>query len=542
VRWKELQNIINRPWTKYYEGIGSIDIPEVSLYQMFQQSVAQYHGKTAIIYDEEETTYTQLKEQVDLLAGAWKELGFKKGERIGLMLANHPDYVICYYAAQALGVTVVQINPMYTPRELLQIVNDSMISYIVGDPIARKTIEEVHGIYPFKYLIGSQIESWGLNEFKSLDELILFSSPLEETVQLDVHKDVAVIQYTGGTTGKMKGAMLTHYNLVANVFQSHAMYGDMMVKGEETVLVATPLYHVYAMTSGMNLGIYIGARILLIRKFDVKDVLGKFKKYQPTFFPGVPQMYIAFLHHPNVKEFGLDSLKTCTSGSAPLPVEVLRRFEELTGVSIGEGYGLSEASPTTHRNPPFAARKVGSIGIPMPGTDCRIIDDLGNVLGTKSVGELLIRGPQVMRGYWGNEEETAQSLQNGWLHTGDLAMMDDDGYFYIVGRKKEMILVGGFNIYPQEVEGVLYEYPDIKEVAVVGIPHEKQGEIVKAFVVPKEGRQIDLDELKGYCYSKLTPYKVPKAFEIRESLPRNTVGKLLKRILVKEELEKETKN
>lgn len=539
MRWKRLQNVENRPWTKYYKENERIEIPEMSLYQLLEQSVAAYGDKTAIIYDDENTSYRQLKEQVDLLAGAWKQLGFQKGERIGLMLANHPDYVICYYAAQALGLTVVQINPMYTPRELLQIVNDSTVSYIVGDPVARKTIEDVHEIYGFKYLIGSQIESWGSNKFKSLDELILFSSPLEECAKLDVHEDIAVIQYTGGTTGKMKGAMLTHYNLVSNVVQSHAMYGDIMVKGEETVLAATPLYHVYAMTSGMNLGIYIGARLLLIRKFDVTDVLEKIKKYQPTFFPGVPQMYIAFLHHPKVKEYGLDSFKTCTSGSAPLPVEVLKRFEELTGASIGEGFGLSEASPTTHRNPPFAARKVGSIGIPMPDTDCQIIDDHGNKLGTKSVGELLIKGPQVMKGYWGNEEETKASLQNGWLHTGDLAMMDDDGYFYIVGRKKEMIIVGGFNIYPQEIEGVLYEYPDIQEAAVAGIPHEKHGEIVKAFVVPKKGSQIDLDELKGYCYSKLTPYKVPKSFEIRESLPRNTVGKLLKRLLVKEELEKE---
>jgi len=534
-----LQNLKDRPWFKYYKGNTDIEIPEISLYSILEQSVVAYGDKVAIIFEDEKITYKQLKEQVDLLAGAWKELGFKKGERLGLMLGNHPDYVICYYAAQALGITVVQINPMYTPRELLQIVNDAKVSSIVGDAVAKKTIKEVSDLYPFKYLIGSQDDSWGETESKNLDELILFSSPLVEPEQIDVHEDVAVIQYTGGTSGKMKGAMLSHYNLVANVVQSFSMYGEKMVKGEETVLTATPLYHVYAMTSAMNLGIYIGAEILLFRKFDVDDVLKKIQKYRPTFFPGVPKMYISFVNHPDIKKYNLNCLKTCSSGSAPLPIEVIKRFEELTGATIGEGFGLSEASPSTHRNPPFGIRKVGSIGIPMPLTDCRIIDDNGNELGPKCVGELLLNGPQIMKGYWGNQEETASALQNGWLYTGDLAMMDDDGYFYIVGRKKEMIIVGGFNIYPQEIEGVLYEYPDIQEAAVVGIPHEEHGELVKAYVVPKAGTEIDLDELRGYCYSKLTPYKVPKVFEIREKLPRNTVGKLLKRLLVKEELEKE---
>ncbi|MBY0096693.1 long-chain-fatty-acid--CoA ligase [Mesobacillus maritimus] len=537
-----MQNLENRPWYKHYIQNADIEIPEISLYSMLTETVKTYGDKTAIIFEDERITYQQLKEQVDLLAGAWMELGLKKGERIGLMLANHPDYVISYYAAQALGITVVQINPMYTPRELLQIVNDSNVSSIVGDPLSMKTIQEVNNVYKFKYLIGSQIGNWGEEDFKNLDNLIPFSTPIEAPAEVDIHDDIAVIQYTGGTSGKMKGAMLTHQNLVANVVQSYSMYGENMVKGQETVLTATPLYHVYAMTSAMNLGIFIGAEILLFRKFDVTDVLEKIKKYQPTFFPGVPRMYISFVNHPDIEKYDLNCLKTCSSGSAPLPIEVIKRFEKLTGATIGEGFGLSEASPSTHRNPPFGIRKVGSIGIPMPLTDCRIVDDAGNELGTKSVGELLLKGPQIMKGYWGNPEETAKTLQDGWLHTGDLAMMDDDGYFYIVGRKKEMIIVGGFNIYPQEIEGVLYEYPDIQEAAVVGIPHEEHGELVKAYVVPKDGVQIDLEELKGYCYTKLTPYKVPKVIEIREKLPRNTVGKLLKRLLVKEELEKGEKN
>lgn len=537
-----MQNLNNRLWSKYHEQNASIEIPVISLYQMLEQSVQKYANKTAIIFEDEKTTYQELKDQTDRLAGAFQEMGFQKGERIGLMLANHPDYIISYYAAQALGLTVVQINPMYTPRELLQIVNDAQVSYIVGDPVSRKTIFEVNELYPFRHIIGSQFEDLYSDAFKTLDELIPFSAPIDAPAEIDPHENVAVIQYTGGTTGKTKGAMLTHHNLVANVVQSLMMYGDKMIPGEETILAPTPLYHVYAMTSAMNLGIYIGAEILLFRKFKINDVLEKIKTYQPTFFPGVPKMYISFVNHPGIEEYGLNCLKTCSSGSAPLPVEILKRFEELTGAAIAEGFGLSEASPSTHRNPPFGIRKIGSIGIPFPETDCRIVDDENNELGPYSVGELLIKGPQIMKGYWNNREETNIALQDGWLHTGDLAMMDEDGYFYIVGRKKEMIIVGGFNIYPQEVEGVLYEHPDIQEAAIVGIPHKDHGETVKAYVVPKTGREVDLDELKGYCYSKLTPYKVPKVFEVREALPRNTVGKLLKRLLVKEELEKGEQN
>jgi long-chain acyl-CoA synthetase len=295
------------------------------------------------------------------------------------------------------------------------------------------------------------------------------------------------------------------------------------------------LYHVYAMTSAMNLGIYMGANILLIERFYVEKVMKLIKEYQPTVFPGVPQMYISFVHFPNAEEYGINCFKVCSSGSAPLPIEVLRRFESISGTKILEGFGMSETSPTTHRTPINGEVKVGSIGIPVPNTDCRIIDQEQNKLGVNSVGELLIKGPQVMKGYWNNESTTKHVLQNGWLYTGDLAMMDEDGYFYIVGRKKEMIIMGGFNIYPREIESVLYQHPDVKESAVVGISDPEKGEITKAYLVPKDGRSIDLEELKGYCYKNLTPYKVPKRFEVMEQLPKNTVGKLLKRKLIDRE-------
>lgn len=536
------EDLMNRPWYKNYPYKEDVQIPEESLYILLDKTVRLYGDQPAVIFEDKIVTYIELKDQVDRLASAWKELGYQKGERIGLMLSNHPDYIISYYAALSLGLIIVQVNPMYTPRELLQILYDSKLTYLVTDPPALETVRKVYDNYRFRHIMLSQmtVDHQEDDIFQNLDELKGHSKTFEKPVSISVHDDVAIIQYTGGTTGKMKGAMLTHYNLMANVIQSYAAYKGKLQLGQEVVLAATPLYHVYAMTSAMNFGIFIGGTILLIRKFDIDYVLESIKKYRPTFFPGVPKMYNAFINHPQVESYGLDCIKVCSSGSAPLPVDVIKRFEYLTNAVISEGYGLSETSPTTHRNPTNGTRKVGSIGIPVPFTDCLIVDDYGQELPPMAIGELLIRGPQVMKGYWGNKDETNKALQNDWLYTGDLAMMDQDGYFFIVGRKKEMIIVGGFNIYPQEVEGVLYEHPNIKEVAVAGIPNEVEGEIVKAYIVPKDGCQVDLEEVRGYCYQKLTRYKVPKEFEIRDSLPRNTVGKLLKRILIQEEKEKDS--
>ncbi|MFB6465590.1 long-chain fatty acid--CoA ligase [Cytobacillus sp. Hz8] len=528
-----MQKVSKRPWHQWYQKNEILKLPEVSLYSFLEKTVELYPTRTAIIFEDEVLTYHELKEKVDRLAGRWKCMNFQKGERIGLMMVNHPFYIICYYAAQALGMTVVQINPLYTQRELLQILTDSTAHYLVYDESAEKNVKEAEVIYPLKASMSIHGDDF------SISTMLQSGQAIDAYELIEPREDIAVIQYTGGTTGKMKGAVLTHYNLTSNVIQSYSMYGKLLVLGQEIILAATPLYHVYAMTSAMNLGIYIGATILLVKKFEVADVLEKIKLFRPTFFPGVPKMYHALLHYPGIENHDLTCFKMCSSGSAPLPVEVLKRFEELTGIAISEGFGLSEASPSTHRNPPYGKQKVGSIGIPMPGTDCMVVDESNRPLKEKFVGELLIKGPQIMKGYWNNPTETERALKNGWLYTGDLAIMDEEGYFYIVGRKKEMIIVNGFNIYPQEVEGILYEHPDVKEVAVVGIPDEISGEMVKAYVVPKEHVQIDLDEIKGYCYSKLTPYKVPKIFEVRNELPRNTVGKLLKRTLIKEELRKQ---
>jgi len=528
-----------KKWMQFYPKDVNPNINKsefVSIYQLLKKSEVKYGSRIAIVSDDEEKiTYTELKEKVDFLASAWEHEGLNKGERIGLMLPNTPYYIIAYYAAMKLGLIVVQINPNYTMRELLEIIKDSEISYLVVDD---RNAENGKQVKEMNLLRKLYVTESVLEQKKTILGLIHQAKSPTPEAAINIEQDVAVIQYTGGTTGGLKGAMLTHVNLIANVLQSFEVYGKEMKFGKETVLTMTPLYHVYAMTSGMNLGIYIAATNVLVKDYHVNHALEKVKKYHPTYFPGVPRMYNDFVNHPDVKAYNLNCLKFCSSGSAPIPVELIKKFEKLTGATIAEGFGLSESSPSTHRNPPFGKRKVGSIGLPLPSTDCKIVDDNGCELPADEIGELIIKGPQVMKGYWKKEKETNDSLKNGWLYTGDLARQDEEGYFYIVGRKKELIITNGFNVYPQEIESVLFAHPDIKESAVVGIKDEKRGELTKAFIVVHSGVTIDEDELKGYCYKNLTPYKVPKQFEVIADLPRNNVGKVLKKKLKDMEIKK----
>lgn len=509
----------------------AIEVPDENLYAILVNTTAKYGSRTAIIYEDTALNYKDLLNKVDQLANEWSELGIQKGERLGIMLENHPMYIISYYAALKLGLIIVQINPMYTVRELNEIIQDARVGQLVTKLEYKSKIDEVFKSESLPKIFYIDLDHTYENNY-SIPNILNSFRERKKPCDISAKQDIAVLQYTGGTTGNKKGAMLTHYNLLANIIQSKVMNGSKIQEGKETFLTAIPLYHVYAMTVGMNLPIYVGATILLVDKFEVKSVLQMIEKYKPTYFPGVPKMYNAFVHYPKIQDFDLTSLKVCTSGSAPLPIEIIKQFEKMTSAEIGEGYGLTEASPSTHRNPPLGTRKVGSIGIPMPDTDCKIVDDNDCELPPYSVGELVIKGPQIMLGYWNNEEETQLALRDGWLYTGDLASMDDEGYFYIVGRKKEMIIVGGFNIYPQEIEEVLYEHPCIQEAAVIGIPNPTGDEIVKAFIVAKDGEEIDVEEIRNYCYSQLTRYKVPKEIEIIEALPRNTVGKILKRLLV----------
>ena len=366
--------------------------------------------------------------------------------------------------------------------------------------------------------------------------LILEISQLYAKREIDPDEDIAVFQYTGGTTGLAKAAMLTHKNLVANVLQLNAWVPN-LEKGKEVVMCVLPFFHVYGMTVGMNIGIYLGATLILEPKFEVERVVKLIKKYKVTLFPGVPTIYVAINKYASEKKVNLSSVKFCLSGGAPLPVEVAEEFERITGGKVREGYGLSESSPVTHANLAYGEPRKGSIGLPLPDTLAKIIDvNTGEEVPIGETGELCIKGPQVMKGYWNRPEETEMALdKDGWLHTGDIAKMDEDGYFYIVDRKKDMIIAGGYNIYPREVEEVLYQHPKVQEAAVIGVPDEYRGETVKAFIVLKEGCEASAEEIIEFCKKHLATYKVPKLIEFVDDLPKSAVGKVLRRILKERE-------
>lgn len=367
----------------------------------------------------------------------------------------------------------------------------------------------------------------------SLREVIKKETGKPPKVVIDPEEDVACFQYTGGTTGLPKAAMLTHFNLVANALQSKEIARAVLQEGKERVLSAIPFFHSYGLTTTLNLSLFDGATMICIPRFDIKEILGAIQKHKPTAFPGVPTMYVALNNYPEIHKYDLSSIRSLNSGAAPMPVEVMRQFEGRTGGVIVEGYGLSEASPVVTSNPLGGLRKPGSVGIPLPDTICKIMDlDTGTKeLGPEEVGELVVKGPQVMKGYWNRPEETAQVLRDGWLYTGDVAKMDQDGYFYIVERKKDLIISGGFNVYPREVEEVLYEHPKVAQAAVIGIPDEYAGERVKAVVVVKEGQNLTAEEIVDFCRERLTGYKVPRVVEFKEELPTTMTGKVLRRAL-----------
>ncbi|WP_027415354.1 long-chain-fatty-acid--CoA ligase [Aneurinibacillus terranovensis] len=529
-----------RPWHAFYpEGVPKdIEVPTVSLYSFLERSAKDYPNRIAVIDGERTMTYRQLKECTEYAAAHLYELGFHKGDRTALILPNSVEYVIAYYAVQRLGGVVVQINPMYQKSELAFILQDSQARWLIGQYEVREKINQIaYSQALIKIYTGKPEEEKDAWDFS---ELLVPTGTDLPAISIDPKEDVAVLQYTGGTTGRSKGAMLTHYNLVANIYQIYTTFGSTFKRPGERMLSISPFFHVYGMNNCMNTSVFGAATIICMRRFEVNQAIELIQKHRPTFFPGVPTMYMALLHHPKAPEAGLESIKVCNSGSAPMPVELMREFEEKTGATIMEGYGLSEASPVTHRNPIRGQRKPGTIGIPVPGTDSKIVDlETGMYeLAPGEAGELIVRGPQVMKGYWDRPEETAIALRDGWLYTGDIATMDEDGYFTIVGRKKEMIISGGYNIYPNEIEEMLYQHPAVKEVCVFGVPDIYRGEVVKAAIVLREGTSITEEELIGWCAGMMTKYKVPRFVEFLEKLPKTVVGKLLRRELIEAEKKK----
>jgi long-chain acyl-CoA synthetase len=535
---------MEKVWLKSYEqGVAAnLDYPVKSLPKIFDECVENYPNNVAIIFQGIHLTYRYMGDMVNRFAAALYDLGVRKGDRVGLMSANCPQWEIAYFAILKTGAIVVQTNPMYMEREVEYQMNDAEAEIIIVMDALYPRVAAIQARTALKRVITISMtekcaEYPGVYRFEDLVKKYKENPPL---VEIDPQADLAVLQYTGGTTGVSKGVMLTHYNLVADALMTRAWFSK-CEDGKERVLAVLPLFHVYAMTNCLNFSIVSGATQILLPRFDLDQVLQAINDYAPTIFPGSPTMYVAINNHPRVKEYYISSIKSCISGSAPLPVEVAQRFEQLTGGRLVEGYGLSEASPVTHCNPMDGRARAGSIGLSFPDTLTKIMDsDTGTrELPHSEVGELVIKGPQVMLGYWNRPQETASTLRDGWLYTGDIAKMDKDGFVYIVDRKKDMIIAGGFNIYPREVEEVLYEHPAVFEAAVVGVPDPYRGETVKAYVVLRPGAKATQEEIIAFCREKISAFKAPRQVEFKEALPKTAVGKILRRQLVAEEKERQ---
>ncbi|MER2106255.1 MAG: long-chain-fatty-acid--CoA ligase [Solibacillus sp.] len=539
-----------------------LEFPQIPVQQFLTDAYNATPSKVAIHFMGKELTYKELYESALKFANYLRSLGVEKGDRVAVMLPNCPQAVIAYYGTLYAGGVVVQTNPLYTERELQYQMADSGAKVIlVMDilyPRATKILKEtkieniiVTGIkdylpfpknlvYPFiqkkQYGFNVKVEHSGMNHL--FTEIMRASQATSIDVPFDFENDLALLQYTGGTTGFPKGVMLTHKNLIANTMMCDAwMYR--CVKGEERILGILPFFHVYGMTTVLILAVMQNSTMILLPKFEAEQALKTIDKQKPTLFPGAPTMYIGLLNHPDIAKYDLSSIKACLSGSSPLPLEVQEKFETITGGKLVEGYGLTETSPVTHANFIWENRVNGSIGVPWPNTDAVILRSGDTeVLPAGEVGEIAIKGPQVMKGYWNRTEDTAMTFADGWFLTGDLGYMDENGYFYVVDRKKDMIIAGGFNIYPREVEEVLYEHEAIQECVVAGIPDPYRGETVKAYIVLKEGMSVTDKELNAFCRKNLAAYKVPRFYEFRDELPKTAVGKILRRTLIDEEKEK----
>ena len=551
-------------WYKSYDPdvSKSLEYPQEPLPILLQRNVQKYGNHAATEFFGATLSYSSLWKQIQSFANALSQMGVEPGSKVAIMLPNCPQAVISFYAVLWLGGVAVMTNPLYVEREMEHQWVDSEATFLVVlDHLYPKVSKVLHKTQIKKVIATSikdylpfpknwlyRLKAWKDKLFTAIpydENVFSFAKLIEDTPPTPPPcpanpDDLALLQYTGGTTGVAKGVMLTHANILANVVQISGWFPE-LDWGKERFISILPFFHVFGMTVGMNFPLYTGCTAILVPKFDVDDFVNTLQKTKPTLFPGVPTIFVAIVNHKNVSSFNLSSIRFCITGSAPMPVEVLKKFEGLTGSVIIEGYGLTESSPVTHCNPIKGTRKAGSIGIPLPDTECKIVDlDLGveeKPFGEE--GELVVRGPQVMRGYWKMPQETNTTLREGWLYTGDIATMDEQGYTFIVDRKKDMIIAGGYNIYPREVDEVLYEHPKVLDAVTVGVPDPYRGETVKVFVVPKPDEEVTEKEIIQFCKSRLAAYKVPKSVEFRESLPKTTVGKVLRKELRREAIKKQ---
>jgi long-chain acyl-CoA synthetase len=556
----------DKPWLKHYdEGVPQhIDYPAIPLFALLEESARKYPEATCTILKGAKISYREMSEITDRLGAALAKIGVKKGDRVGIFMPNTPQFVMAYFAILKIGAVVVATNPLYTPREIEYQINDAGVEVVIVMSNFYELIKKVQPKTRIRTLVVTNLKEalppvlsflFSLTMEKKggfrvqlaegdywMQDLIKQNRP-EDKPRVEVNEDdIALFQYSGGTTGTSKGAIALHRNLVANSLQV-ACWQPKVVEGKEVVLMAIPLFHVYGMVAGMCFAIKTAAAMVMIpNPRDLKDVLTSIQKYHASIYPGVPTMYNAINNNPDVLagKYNLGTIKACISGSAPLMRETKVKFEELTGGKLVEGYGLSEAPTATHCNPLYQDSPPGSIGLPFPDVDCKIIslDDEVTSLKTGEIGELVIKGPQVFKGYHNMPTETANALRDGWLYTGDIARMDEEGYFYIVDRKKELIKPGGYQVWPREVEEVISANPKVLEVGVAGVPDAYRGETIKAWIVVKPDESLNEDEVKEWCKDKLAKFKVPTHIECRDELPKTMVGKILRRELVREHKEK----
>jgi len=556
-----------KPWFKFWpQGVPKhIDFPEIPLQELLMKSAREFPEKTAILYFDKGMTYRELNNLSDKFAAALDGLGVKKGDKVAIFLPNIPQFVISYYGIVKTGAIVTAISPLYKEREVEHQLNDSEAETIVVLDALYPILERVLAHTKTKRVIVTSLKEYMPSATAFLGSLlkkipshkverepnIFFYQELlgkyeakPPKVDINPKEDLVALQYTGGTTGLSKGAMLTHMNLVSNALMSAEWLQGKPT--EETFLTVLPLFHIYGMTTGMNVPIYMAGTMVMLPRFDLADSLKSIQEHRITVFCGAPTMYSMLLSHPDLRKYNLRTIKFCLSGSAPLPPEVQKKWMETTGGVLIEGYGLTESSPITHANPldpTMKTVKVGSIGLPFPDTDAKIMDmETGEKeLGVGEDGELVVKGPQVMKGYWKMPEESALVLRDGWLYTGDVGKMDENGYFYITDRKKDLIKYKGYSVYPREIEDVIYEHPAVKICAVIGKPDPVASEIPKAFIVLKEGKTATADEIKEFVNSKVAPYKAIREIEFRTELPMTLVGKVLRRVLLEEERKKAQK-
>ncbi len=548
-----------KPWLKHYdEGVPPhIDYPKMNLYEILDNSAKEFGNKTAIWFQKRKISYKELKDISDRLATALTEMGVEVGDRVAIMIPSFPQFILSFYGILKAGGIVTACSTLLTEPELAYQLNDSGAEVIIAWDSQLEKINNIKDRTALRKIIITSVLDYVPNAPREPPEiagtmqflnLINRTKPNPPEFEIGPEETIAVLQYTGGTSGLPKGAMLTHYNLVSNCIATHTLVASKLEWGKDTGLTNLPLFHIYGMTVCMNVLLYNGSRIALNPDpRDQKSLFDIIRDTKPAMFPGVPTMYMRLLERADLEDYARDlkSIRFCNTGAAAMPPEVLHEFEERTGCVIVEGYGLTECSPVTHSNPIGGLRKIGSVGMPLPDTEVRIVDsdDYTTIMPISSEGEIMIRGPQVMKGYWNKPDATAFQIKDGWLLTGDIGKMDEDGYFYIVDRKKDMINVSGLKVYPREVEDVLFEHEAVENAAVIGIPDPKipGSDIVKAYVVLKEGYKESeelVSELREFCRKSVSPYKVPKFIEFRKELPETLVGKVLRRELVEQEAKK----